>query len=221
MPSGFAIICAETTLIEASKKILAFSLDDPRVEQQFTYDTTFGQANKLSGYRLLYVSALVMKNIMLENDPIFPVIIMIHSTKEMWVHYYFFIMAEQLLSLKSYPMIPIITDRELSIRRSIEAVLDRQPLLCQKHILSNIESFLRKKTIGGSRIDSKSILNKVRKLMVVKGSNDEQYAEEFEDLVEKFWPANEDEAHPHKVFLDYFNANIRADLFNHAKPSYF
>lgn len=105
-----------------------------------------------------YASILLIKNIMIEKDPIFPLFMMIHESKKFKNHNEFFFLIDNILKFTEYENVIIITDRESSIIRAINFI-KLNHFFCTNHIRNDVKFWLNKNNI------EKTMKNKVKFLI--------------------------------------------------------
>ncbi|CAG7726222.1 unnamed protein product [Allacma fusca] len=110
-----ATIFAERKVINFANTLLINASVDSHLPQLLTYDTTFKLADA-------YLSALIMRNTYLKNDPIFPVTFMIHSEKNTGTHEEFWSEMKRELHLDVLQdNVPLCTYREPDIKHWINS----------------------------------------------------------------------------------------------------
>ena len=98
-----------------------------------SYDTTFSLGD-------FYVSPLVFKHILFENNPIISAMFLIHERKLQETHDVFFKMFHKLV--KKTKGIPIVTDMEAAIVNSIRDNSNLVQLGCWRHLRQDIQRWL-------------------------------------------------------------------------------
>lgn len=188
----FHCILALDSAIELANSIFQLCEKQPNLREIITYDTTFEVGQ-------FFLSTLVMKNIYLEEEPIFPVIYYMHNRKTTETHETFFRWAFDRLNIG--PSVPIVTDRELAIVNSIRqyAVGQDRLFFCTNHILQNTRHWLLTNNY-------KNEMNKYQCQMRLL--NLEKSTESFNARVKSFrleWD---------EKFTQYFNKHIQPAFLN-------
>jgi hypothetical protein len=129
-----SVIFGEPSVFKLANSILRYCNENTELEQLISCDTTFCLGD-------FYLSVLVMRNIFIEGDPIFPVLFMVHERKFKTLHINFWRnFALDLLEFEKYSsFIPICTDREQGI---VNAILESYPdcnlVFCQNHLIRGV-----------------------------------------------------------------------------------
>jgi len=199
------IIVADPYMIQFANLILTESCLHPELRQLLAYDTTFNLSQ-------CYVSVLVMRNVLMEGDPIIPVAYLIHQHKDLAAHKGFWeLMSSELnLSKRSNDLV-IITDKETSIRKAITDVLPAARLyLCHNHLLKNIEQWIDKNPskLEGGEMSRRGYVSSIRVLL---STADER---EWHKLYEKYRHGWSD------GFVEYIETRKIGDLLNYSKYKY-
>lgn len=125
------IICGSKEALLYSQNLFKFCKSNVRHELCLSYDTTF-DINKD-----FLVSILTVKNIFMEKNPIFPMLFHITETKREKRHSEFMFFLNNNFNLKEYPNIPLITDCEPGIFKSV--IFNNLNLcLCTLHIINSV-----------------------------------------------------------------------------------
>ncbi|VDI35357.1 Hypothetical predicted protein [Mytilus galloprovincialis] len=107
----------------------------------FFYDTTF----KLGDF---YVSPLVFRNIIFENEPIMPVAFLIHARKKEKVHSKFFDFVASLFPKLNKKAIPFVTNREPGLVNAIMKNFSNcDVVMCWNHLINDFKFNLQKMII--------------------------------------------------------------------------
>lgn len=127
-------ICGSSSILNEANKVL--QLKDPG--QLLSYDTTFQMGN-------FYVSTLLFRHIIFEENPCIPAIFMIHERKFTETHQELFKQVGSLIpSIKSSKSC-IVTDRESAVLKAVELELPNlHHLHCWNHLYRDIRFWLRK-----------------------------------------------------------------------------
>ncbi|XP_073501834.1 uncharacterized protein [Phyllobates terribilis] len=187
-------------LMDFGKELIKSALQDIEIEQMFAYDTTFNLGD-------FYMSTFVMRNTMLEKNPIFPVAFMVHERKFQKYHELFIGELVNQLNLKDIKTIPFVTDREKGILNAVKKVAQSISLvLCENHILRDIEYWV--KSARGKNDDIKVLKDHVEQL------KDSESEEEWRNKYEEFkilWSHS---------FAEYFEHNLHEHIFKFASRFY-
>lgn len=104
-----------------------------------SYDTTYD-------WGPYYLSSLVMRNVLLEGDPIFPVMFLIHEKKYKYAHSKFFSKLVNNITFKASH--PILLDREKAhMSAAREAGLNDNLVFCHNHLMRDVKEWLKGKSI--------------------------------------------------------------------------
>lgn len=122
-----------------------------------------------------------MKNIMLENDPIFPLLMMIHESKKFHNHNEFLFLIENLLDISNYENVIIITDRENSIIQAINKT-KLNHFFCTIHIKNDLKFWLNKHNI------EKGLKNKIKSSVHLLINS--KSIQKYEDILKRFEDEN-------------------------------
>lgn len=155
----------------------------PGVLQQISYDTTFQITDA-------YCSAIVMRNVFLEGEPVLPVIFCLHGTKDEAVHKDVWRSAKDLLYLK-----PLTG-----------AVPEAKVVLCHNHLAENISEWVKK---HGRGKDDVSVYKD--HLYTLLDSNTKIQQKETYNELSEVWS---------KTYKEYFDTRIRPELNRASKYYY-
>lgn len=182
------VVLGHDEAISLANRLIERFLKDSKLEQVFSYDTTFELGD-------FYVSILVMKNTDFSQNPIFPLMFLIHDKKTKLTHLKFWQHVSSLININSN--LPIVTDRE----KSLTSAIKKTPLSLfyrKNHILKDIKRFLHKSKLS----KTKPYINAIRKLIDIEHESD------FEKVLfslKKSWNIS---------FTNYFEKNVLDDLKN-------
>jgi hypothetical protein len=91
-----------------------------------------------------YVSAIAFKHILFKETPLVPLAFVIHDRQFGSVHEHFFSFIKSAIPKIYKKKIPIVVDREPSIRKAIQTILPDCPvLLCWNHIRGDFKYHLQ------------------------------------------------------------------------------
>ena len=181
------VLAWKKEITDLAKDLLTMAQNDPTTNQMISYDTTFNLGD-------FYVSSFVLRNTILQNDPIFPVAFMIHERKFQKHHEKFISELSPSLDLSSIKHIPVVTDREKGIISAFNKVLPNIPLvLCGNHILKDVEFWVKR--AGGKKDDIKVLKDHIEQLRNAESKEEwvikyEQFrilwSESFSNYFEKY-----------------------------------
>lgn len=194
-PDGSVIILGSSQCIELANKLLKECNGKPeQLGQLITYDTTFECGD-------IYISPLIMRNTFLADDPIFPVLFLLHDRKKQWQHEEFFRTAVNELKLFEHAThIPIATDREKAITNAIKNVYSQaNHVFCQNHILRDAEFWIKQQKDYTSD-DIKGLKHNVRQLLECE--DEISFDDLYNNMKSKWTPS----------FLLYFEKNLCTDI---------
>src|SRR6266436_3070242 len=186
------IVLGDQELVEMAKICIA------EKGCQISYDTTF---DLIKSSKKIYVSPLIVKNVFLENTnsrkqkkPFFPIAFLIHDNKSVNAHDTFFKIISQKLDIPN--SVPIVTDREASIRKAIKQNFpNSNPVYCFNHIRKDVAHWIKYKSKG-----SETFQKDIQLLMCCK---------RLEDFVMIY---NEKKKYWTKQFRDYANNFLYQDM---------
>lgn len=187
------VLLADTSVLEFAKLILKESWYNDSLPQLLNYDTTFNLGDT-------YVSVLIMRNIFMEKDPLFPVVYLLHDFKTEEAHKYLWRFAWDKLEMAKYcEKIPVATDREKAIVNAIKDIAPNVHLIhCQNHIISDVRQWIQK------HIKDTQTENGIRRQIEALLEQDNVY--NWDHLYNKYyktWP---------RPFAEYFEKHVVEDL---------
>ncbi|CAC5363339.1 unnamed protein product [Mytilus coruscus] len=142
----------------------------------FFYDTTF----KLGDF---YVSPLVFRNIIFEDEPIMPVAFLIHGRKKETVHSIFFDFVASLFPKLNKKAIPFVTDREPGLVNAIMKNFSNcDVVMCWNHLINDFKFNSQK--MGAASDNIAVYVSNVRELL--RSSSEQGYEERKKLLVSKW-----------------------------------
>ncbi|XP_075440434.1 uncharacterized protein LOC142485236 [Ascaphus truei] len=183
-------------IIRLSCSLLETSLKQKH-PQLLSYDTTFQLGD-------FYLSVLVQRNTILENDPIYPVGFMLHERKCTIYHERFLqeVLGRLGMNSNKYKNIPIIVDREKAIVKALKKNFSHLSIaFCQVHMLRDVEFWIRKQKGGND--DVKVLKDHVEQLI------DSPSPAEFNNRHENFSKALSES------FKHYFEIHLKHDIQCH------
>ena len=163
-----------------------------KVEHLLSYDTTFNLGD-------FYVSLLVFRYVLFQENPCIPAAFLIHEKKVQGVHEEFFsFISKKSKSLLKLPL-PLVTDREMAITNAIKNKLPNVNLVyCWNHIFRDIEKWCIKHK--GKSKDVQFYCTNVRSLL--EAESDTIYNENLKKL-RTHWDA---------LFEDYYMNCLHGDI---------
>lgn len=183
-------------LLAHARQMMRESQLNPNLPQLMSYDTTFNFGD-------FYLSAFVVRNIFLNDDPIYPVAFLLHSRKYRAHHHQFLSALLNNLDINDFSSIPIVTDREKGITEAFaELEIDATLVCCHNHILSDVREWIRKH--GGKKDDIKVLKDHIDIL------TNAQTPTQFEGILQKLVPLWS------IPFQEYFKKNLRTDIEEHS-----
>ena len=123
------VVVADNEMIDELNTVV--KLKDPKF--LLSYDTTFSLSE-------FYVSPLVFKHTMFENNPIVAGMFMIHERKLQDTHDTFFRRLN--LLVKNLESMPIVTDMESAVARSIREQTSLTQLGCWGHLRQDVQRWI-------------------------------------------------------------------------------
>ncbi len=190
-------VFGDENAIALANRLLEASSKHQSLQQMMSYDTTFELGD-------FYMSILVMRNTELVGDPIFPVLFMLHSRKYQEVHDKFWrYYVTDLLKIREYGFnVPIVTDRELALKKAIINNTDDNLVVCHNHLTSDVKRWLSKHS--GIRDDHVGCQEHIGRLLAC------ETFDEFDILYRDFSESWSQE------FVKYVTDHLYDDLRNHA-----
>ncbi|XP_070546015.1 uncharacterized protein [Ptychodera flava] len=189
------VVLGRRDLLENTTEMLRMSLKHSDLPQLLSYDTTFTLGD-------FYVSPLVIRNVLLKGDPIYPVGFLLHERKFKAYHDEFLNRILSELNISKGMNIPIVTDRERGITKAIQNNFPSiTNVYCGNHVLKDVESWV--KNHAGGQQDIKVLKDDVEQL------RDATNVEQFEMCYRRFslrWSA---------AFKAYFDRELKYDLLKH------
>ena len=192
------IIFAHPSAIHLARRVLASSSKDPLLEQLISFDTTFECGDA-------YVTAITVRNIEIEGDPIFPVIFMFHENPSEEQHAMLWNVVERKLGLSKLINIPVACDREKAPIKAFKSAVpggEKQLVFCHNHILRNVDFWLKKN--GLTKNEIKLYKNEV--LILLESTSKDEFAQWEVKFLSKWSLA----------FKEYYIAHLAEDIRSHA-----
>jgi hypothetical protein len=153
-----------------------------------------------------FVSTLTLKNATLREKPSFPILFMIHKTKQFERHENFFRIADRIFELSKYQNIPMTTDREKAITESVKR-LNFPLVLCTNHIIRDVKFWISKnKSNGISKENGQDLIEIVKRMIYCETKSD------FES--EKLMCEEKFKDNP--IILNYVKVRLTSDIENHS-----
>ncbi|KAI1282542.1 hypothetical protein HDE_12914 [Halotydeus destructor] len=113
----------------------------PEAKFSLSYDTSFT-------FGRYFLSALVGRNFLVEGNPIYPVLLMLHANRRKEVHADLFNTFMTCCGSKFKPIqekVPITLDREYAMSAALKHYFPAaKPTFCGNHLLANFKEYLRK-----------------------------------------------------------------------------
>ncbi|XP_042316660.1 uncharacterized protein LOC121927141 [Sceloporus undulatus] len=160
---------AHPGIIAEAEALLSLSSEDVSLPQLVSYDTTF----KLGDF---YLSPIVIRNIILEGDPILPVAFLLHTNECTAYHVDFLCEILSKLGGDNMEKIPFVIDRESGVVQPLEEKFPQIPkVYCRNHILGDVTMWV--KAHGGKKDDLIVLTDNVTQLL--KSSSNEQYQKRY------------------------------------------
>ena len=160
-----------------------------------SYDTTFQVGD-------FYVSALVFRHILFQNNKTVPVAFFIHDKKSTRIHEFFWRTIKSLIPNLSKGSPVIVIDREAAIKNSLEEVFPNvRVIFCWNHIRRDVRFWLNQHR-GSS--DISIYMEDI--LQLLRCENEGEFFTLLEQVSGK-WS---------EPFVDYFNSNVKDDIVNYA-----
>ena len=160
------------------------------------YDTTFN----LGDY---YVSPLIFRHNIYDQNPSIPVAFLIHDRKYQDVHEMFFrTLKDKIPNLKRKDFVAVV-DREIGISRAFQNIFPHSKIVhCWNHIKRDIRTWLRDH--GASSAEIGVYINDVVKIM---------QTDSIEDMDLRFTALSSKWS---QSMVSYFDENLRSSIENHA-----
>lgn len=148
---------AHPEILRRARKLIWISNQDVSLPQLLSYDTTFNVGD-------FYLSTIVMRNVTLIGNPIFPVAFLLHERKFKAYHSEFLCHLLNCLDGNRITSIPFVTDRERGIAEALQTYFPKIPhIYCTNHILRDVDAWIRKH--GGKKDDLKVLKDNITQLI--------------------------------------------------------
>jgi len=151
----------------------------------FSYDTTFSVGQ-------CYVSPLLFKHPDFDNEPVMPILFLLHERKLASHHACLF--SQLVRSCGKLKNVPILIDMELGIRKAIEEQTGMKIVGCWRHLRKDIEAWVTKH--GGGSNDRKVYVDGVYELMRL--DSEATYLDKLDEK-KQTWS---------QAFVDYFQKEL-------------
>ena len=179
-----ACLCGLQQILKETNQILQLK----ETGQLLSYDTTFQLGD-------FYVSALLLRHIIFEENPCIPLMLLIHERKFTETHQVLFQEVVRCISSIKSTSSCLVIDREKAIIKAAEIeVLNLQQLQCWNHIYRDIRFWLRKR--GAPSTDITTYIDNISNLF--HAASEDEYNERL-DHYSKAWDP---------VFEEYFKKEI-------------
>ncbi|KAM4031925.1 uncharacterized protein ACNLHF_019310 [Anomaloglossus baeobatrachus] len=183
-------------IIKEACTLIQLSCQHPSLPQLISYDTTFNIGD-------FYLSPLVMRNVALVSDPIFPVAFLLHVKKFMRDHEYFLNEILHQLDCTNLTSVPLVTDREPGIIRALKKNFPQiKNVHCVNHILRDVDLWIRNH--GGKKDDIKVLRDHM--IQLITSNSIEDYNQKYEHYSETWSSA----------FKIYFDHQFKTALPEHS-----
>lgn len=177
-----AVHCMLPSTKEIVEECLMEYPDEPFI---MLYDTTFNVGP-------FYASPLIFRNRCLNNDPVFPIGVLIHEKKLLRNHYGFINEIVQQIPPLDRNNIVFITDREFDFTKILSNCTH---VFCWRHITDNVKRQLSKQGISSREMQNAIISN----MYSIMKSESQRIAEQKAENYSNEWPVD---------FKDYYFASI-------------
>ncbi|KAI1307010.1 hypothetical protein HDE_00894 [Halotydeus destructor] len=152
----------------------------PEAKFSLSYDTSFN-------FGRYFLSALVGRNFLIEDNPIYPVLLMLHASRRKETHAELFNTFMNCCGQKYKPvqkMVPITLDREFAMAAALQHFFpNAKPIFCGNHLLANFKEYLRKQ----SREMSPETRNQVKTLFkeTLRSQDENIFKENVKKMLKK------------------------------------
>ena len=136
------VICGMEAMLDELKQLLK----KPNPSQMLSYDTTFCLGD-------FYVSPLLFRHTMFEENPVMPVLFMFHERQYQEHHEELFKTMNKFLTKTQQGRASIVTDSEAGIVGAVESQTNFTHLFCWRHLFKDIHDWIDKHL--GTREDRK------------------------------------------------------------------
>ncbi|XP_060109597.1 uncharacterized protein LOC132582142 [Heteronotia binoei] len=182
-------------LMEEACALLSLSSEDVSLPQLISYDAAF----KLGDF---YLSPIVMRNIKLKGDPVFPIAFFLHREKITSYHQDFLSEIVTKLGPEHMTNIPFLTNRERGIRQLLERKFPHIPNVYHWNcVLNNVSTWIKKHR----RTNDPKVL-KDHITLLLHSSSKEEYQHNYEQC-SLLWS---------QTFKQYFDKELKDIIPNHA-----
>ncbi|XP_015269776.1 PREDICTED: uncharacterized protein LOC107113050 [Gekko japonicus] len=182
-------------LMKEACTLLSLSSEDGSLPQLISYDTTF----KLGDF---YLSPIVMRNIKLKGNPVFPFAFLLHREKCTSHHQDFLCEIITKLGAEHMKNVPLLTDRERGIRQLSQRSSPYIPKVYHwNHILNDVSTWIKKHR----RTNDPKVL-KDHIALLLNSASEEEYQHNYEQC-SLLWS---------QAFRKYFDKELKDVIPNHA-----
>ena len=157
-----------------------------------SYDTTYNMGD-------FYVSTIVARHPMFEENPAYPVACLLHHKRDALSHAVLLNRIKSSLPHLNSMKVVFVTDREGGIISAVSTVFDNaHKVVCWNHIKQDVKIWLKKK--GGTLEDKTAYMAYVGEIL--NSSNVQELNERILEFSKEWSP----------IFLDYFNNYLLKDI---------
>lgn len=180
-------VCGLEEIVEEMNRILLLNENG----QLLSYDTTFQMGD-------FYVSSLIFRHLLFEQQPCIPVLFLIHERKFTETHKELFHLSGELIPLMKKLSLPLATDREKAIVTAIKHELPNINLVhCWNHLMRNVEKWCISN-------DKDVVLHSNHVQCLIEADDENAYAEMLSNFRSKWDPE----------FEDYYMNHIDTDILS-------
>ena len=182
------VVCGDDKLIAEFETVVSNSTENILL----SYDTTFNLGE-------FYVSPILFKHVAFKEQPVVPLLFLVHERKFTYHHQVVFkILKEKMSTPSLLKRVTIVTDMEQGIINAIEEETPMKKVGCWRHLVKDIERWIT--THGGKSADRLVYVEHVLALLRCRSE------EEFKELKDSYVELWSD------VFTEYFDKHISPKL---------
>ena len=190
------IIFGSKEALKYCQCLLDFSRRNPDAEQCLSYDTSFNLGD-------FFLSVLTMRNIFMKEKCTFPMLFHITETKREKRHNEFFFWLNNNFNIKNIDKLPICSDREIGIYKSI-LFNELNLCLCTLHLIRDVKLWSDKK-IKKNLLKKDEANNLIR---YIEAMIDCDTKDKFNKVNDKFFQKFEN----NKLIIDYYVKYLKKDI---------
>ena len=190
------LIVGTKECVEYCERLLDYSRSNTDAKQCLSYDTSFNLGD-------FFVSVLTIRNVFMKENCVFPMFFHITETKREKRHCEFFFWMNNNFNLKNIPKLPICSDREKGIYKSI-LYNDLNLCLCSLHLIRDVK-FWNDSKLKKGLINTENAQEFIR---YIEGMLNCDTEDKFKKVNEKFY----DKFKKCQIIIDYYDKHLKTDI---------